>query len=65
MTLLINDTHSSVAAQKQKTKKYRVFKMELPLFESRARLIYKGLKKEIIEQHTDKKKTNSELISFK
>jgi len=36
--------------------------MELPLFESRARLIYKGLKKEIIEQHTDKK-TNSELIS--
>jgi len=64
MTLLINDTHSSVAAQKQKTKKYRVFKMELPLFESRARLIYKGLKKEIIEQHTDKK-TNSELISFK
>jgi len=39
--------------------------MELPLSESRARLIYKGLKKEIIEQHTDKKKTNSELISFK
>jgi len=63
MTLLIkNDTHSSVAAQKHKTKKYRVFKMELPLFESRARLLIydEGLKKEIIEQHTDKKKTNSQ-----
>jgi len=39
--------------------------MELPLFESRARLLIydEGLKKEIIEQHTDKKNKFSELIS--